>query len=105
MPRPGLPLRHIIHLRRSAQYRRLLQITIFYVFTCNFDLRLYRDVMVLKSASTYASANIARGFAQAMNATPTVREVRLVGRQAVKALLDDIRKGGKTSSKAKVVFR
>jgi hypothetical protein len=40
-----------------------------------------------------------------MNATPTVKEVRLVGRRAVKALLADIRKGGTTSSKAKIVFR
>jgi hypothetical protein len=61
--------------------------------------------MAIKIAPTYASSNIARGFAQTMNATPTVREVRLVGRPAVKSLLDEIRKGGKTSLKAKVVFR
>ena len=62
-------------------------------------------VMAIKTATTYASSNIARDFARTMNEAPAERVVRLIGRRGVKALLHDITKGGKTSLKAKVVFR
>ncbi len=53
----------------------------------------------------HLSAHLAAGFAKATGQTPVTREIKLVGGRAVRRLLSEIRRGGRTSRGAKVRFR
>lgn len=54
---------------------------------------------------TFASPQIAHDFARAMKESPTTKEIRLIGRKDVRSFLAALDKAGKTSRRAKVIFR